>query len=153
MKNSKKSEKLLLNEIFQSAKNLEKTQQDISIGQLISLIRLQLRMSQRSLAKRSKVPQSTISRIESGILNPNIMTLNKIFQALCCKLLFSALPYDDLETIRKEQAHKKAEKKINYLLGTMALENQQPDQKLIQELIEDEEQKIFQSNSSNLWEE
>lgn len=153
MKKSKKSEKLLLMEIFQSAKKLKKAQQDISIGQLISLIRHQLRISQRVLAKKSKIFQSTISRIESGVLKPNILTLHKIFDALSCNLVISALPYKDLETIRKKQARKKAEKKINYLLGTMALEKQKPDQKLIKELIEEEEKKLLYSDKDDLWEE
>jgi transcriptional regulator with XRE-family HTH domain len=153
MRKTSKSEKLLLNDIFQTAKKLQKTQQDISIGQLISLIRSQLRISQRFLAKRSKVPQSTISKIESGILHPNIMTLHKILSAISCKLILSAFPMENLDIILRKQAHKKAEKKINYLVGTMALEQQQPDKKLIQELIQEEEEKILRSNNSNLWEE
>jgi len=153
MKKPKKSEKLLLKEIFRSAKNLQRIQGEIAIGQLISLIRFQLRISQRLLAKKSKVPQSTISRIEAGALNPTILTLDKIFNALSCKLIFSAFPYENLETIRKRQARKKAEKKINYLIGTMALEKQKPDQKLIKELIEEEEKKLLNSKSDDLWEE
>lgn len=145
-----KSEKLLLREIFQSTKNLQKKQRGIAIGNIIALIRSQLRMSQRSLAKRAKVPQSSISKIESGILNPNIATLNKIFNALSCKLILSAYPYEDLELLRKQQIRNVAEKKINYLIGTMAMEKQKPDTKLIQELIKEEENKL-QSGNFNIW--
>ena len=153
MKKSRKTEKLLLDEIFKSAKKLEKIQQDINIGHLIALIRFQLKISQHSLAKKSKVPQATISKIETGIINPNILTLNKIFNALSCKLILSAVPYENLDIIRHKQARKKAEKKINYLLGTMALEQQSPDSKFIQELINEEEKKILESNKNDLWKE
>ena len=148
----RKSEKLFLLEIFKSSKNLQKVLQDISVGQLISLIRKQLNMSQRTLAKKSKVYQSTISRIESGVfLSPNIDTLNKLFEALSCNLIISAIPYDDLEKIKIKQAYKQAEKKVNYLLGTMALEKQRPDQEFIKEQIEEEKNKLI--NSKDLWDE
>ncbi len=68
----RKSEKLLLLEIFKASKNLQRVQQNISVGQLIALIRRQLNKSQRVLAKKSKVYQSTIYIIEFGSLCPNI---------------------------------------------------------------------------------
>ncbi len=147
----RKSEKLLLLEIFKSSKNLQKVQQNISVGQLIALIRRQLNMSQKILAKKSKVYQSNISRIESGILNPNIDTLNRLFEALSCNLIVSAIPYDNLEKIKVKQAYKQAEKKVNYLLGTMALEKQKPDQEFIDAHIEEEKNKLI--NSKRLWDE
>lgn len=153
MKKPKNSEKLLLMEIFKSAKKAYGIQHSISIGQLISLIRLQLKMSQRILAKRAKIPQSTISRIESKQFDPNIFTLRKIFEALSCKLVITAFSYVDLETILRKQAHKKAEKEIRYLEGTMALEKQQPNQKLLNELLKEKEKKLLDSDGRKLWEE
>ncbi len=147
----RKSEKLLLLEIFKASKTLQKVQQNISVGQLLALIRRQLNMSQRVLAKKSKVYQSTISRIESGALSPNIDTLNKLFEALSCSIIISAIPYEDLEKIKIKQAYKQAEKKVNYLLGTMALEKQKPDQKFIDEQIKEEKNKLI--NSKDLWNE
>ena len=149
----KKSEKLLLMDIFISTRKLQKTQGEIQIGQLIFLIRQQLTMSQHFLAKKAKVPQSTISRIEAGRLRPNLRTLDKIFNALFCRLLISAVPYEDLQIVRQKQARKKAEQKVNYLLGTMALEKQKPDPRFARELIEEEEKKLLQANSKKLWEE
>lgn len=152
MKKPKKSEKLLLEEISISAKNLMKHQRGLEVGSLIALIRSQLRMSQRSLAKRAEVPQSTISRIESGNLQPNISTLQKIMNAIGCDLLITAVPKIDLETIRRNQAMAKAEKKIRYLRGTMSLEKQEPDQKLLKELLDDEVKVLLESPGSKLWE-
>ncbi|OGN61262.1 MAG: hypothetical protein A3F40_02915 [Chlamydiae bacterium RIFCSPHIGHO2_12_FULL_27_8] len=147
----RKSEKLLLFEIFKITKNLQKIQLGISFGKLILLIRNQLRMSQRALAKRSKVYQSTISRIESGALNPNTDTLIKLFEALFCNLVISACPNEDFEKIKIKQAYRQAEKKVKYLLGTMALEEQKPDADFIREQIEEEKNKLLYSK--DLWDE
>ena len=78
MKKPKKSEKLLLNEISTAAKNLGAIQRNLSPGQLIALYRKQLGMSQRDLAKRANIPQASISGIESGGLQPNTKTWEKI---------------------------------------------------------------------------
>lgn len=149
MRKPKKSEKLFLEDIFVAAKILQHQQRSLEIGLLISLIREQLLMSQRSLAKRAEVPQSTISRIESGSLQPNMSTLLKIMGAMDCDLLITAIPRCGLETTKKNQAHVKAEKKIRYLRGTMSLEKQEPDQRLLKELIDDEVK--IQLTSSHLW--
>lgn len=148
----KKSEKLFLKEIFSCIRSLNNVQKGVSIGQLLSLIRGQLKISQRILAKRAKVPQSTISRIESGHLESNIITLRKIFKALSCDLFITACPRENLDAICKKQARVKAEKKVRYLQGTMALEKQEPDQKMLMELIEEEEKKLLNSPGFELWE-
>lgn len=153
MKKPKKTEKLLLEDISIAAKVLLTQQRGLEIGQMIALIRNQLRMSQRALAKRAGVPQATISKIESIRLQPNIATLHKILNALECDLLVTAVPRMDFETIRRNQALAKAEKKIRYVRGTMSLEKQEPDQKLLKELLEDELKNLLESSSSKLWDE
>ena len=152
MKKAKKSEKLLLEDIFNLGKDLLKHQRDQNIGSIIALIRTQLRMPQDVIAKRAGVPQSTISRIESGRLHPNVSTLEKIMSAMECDLVISAVPREDLETIRKKQAYKKARGKISYLHGTMSLEKQAPKLKILNELIDEEVKDLLNSSSSRLWE-
>lgn len=151
MKKAKKTERILLEGIFQLGKALLEQQRDQQIGPIIALIRHQLHMPQDIIAKRSGVPQSTISRIESGRINPNTATLYKILSALECDLVISVVPKEDLETIRKNQAYKKARKKINYLHGTMSLEKQAPNSKILNELIEEEVKDLLNSLSSKLW--
>ncbi len=153
MKKPKKSEKLLLEEISVASKALLKHQRGLEVGQLITLIRNQLRMSQRALARRAGVPQATVSRIESCHLEPNTATLNKIADAMECDLCIIIVPRSNLEAIRNKQAQIKAEKKIRYLHGTMSLEKQSPSPKLLQELIKDEVQNLLESSGSALWEE
>ena len=152
MKKPKKTEKLLLEQIVGSAKDLLKHQRGLEIGQLIALFRGQLIMSQRALARRANVPQSTISKIESGRLKPNVSTLQKILSALECDLLISVIPREGIEVIRRNQAIAKAKRKIRYLQGTMSLEMQEPDQELLKELIHDEMKDLLESSGPELWE-
>jgi len=153
MKPSSKSAKLLLSRIFDAAKNLVSMQKDLSIGELISLVRKQLNISQRALSKRAKVPQSLISIIESQNHPSNISTLEKLLNAMDCELIITVTPRKPLEKIKEDQAKKKAIQKIGYLQGTMSLEKQTPDEAFIQELIEEETKKLLNSSSSKLWEE
>ncbi len=151
MTKPKKSEKLLLEKIAYSAHSLQRQQRGLEIGQLIALIRGQLRMSQRALAKRAKIPQSTVSKIESGQQQANVSTLEKILRAMDCDLLISAVLQNNPETTRRNQAEKKARKKVQYLQGTMSLEKQDPSQELLNELIDDEVKNLLGSTTSKLW--
>jgi transcriptional regulator with XRE-family HTH domain len=153
VKKAKKSEKLLLKQIAESACLLAEHQRGLSIGQLIALIRSQLAISQRAVAKRAGVPQATISKIESGRQEPTISTLNKILDALRCDLLITAVPRTSLDEIRLAQAKKKAKEKIEYLKGTMSLEKQIPNQIFLEEMIEEEVKRLLDSSSSELWDE
>ncbi len=153
MQKPKKAEALLLKRITSSAHKLQQEQRGLEIGQLIALIRSQLSMSQRVLAKRAKVPQATISKIESKNLRPNVFILEKILNAMKCDLLITGIPRESLEIIRKNQAREKAKRKIQYLQGTMSLEEQEPDQEFLQELIDDEARRLLNSSSVKLWEE
>ena len=43
-------------------------------------------LTQRELSKRTLIPQSTIARIESGLVSPKIQTLNKLLIAMGYRL-------------------------------------------------------------------
>lgn len=151
MRKSKSAEKLRLEEISAAAQVLRDHQRGLSIGQLIAMIRHQLRMSQSALAERSATPQSTLSKIESGRQQPLISTLNKILDALDCDLLISAVPRNNLEEILQRQAEKKARVRVKYLKGTMSLEDQIPEQKFLNEMTKEEVERLKRSSSSELW--
>jgi predicted DNA-binding mobile mystery protein A len=153
MAKPKKSEKLFLKKVFLAGKVLQKELQGLSIGQLIPLIRGQLGMSQRTLATRAAIQQSSVARIESGRFDPNISTLKKIVEAMGCDLVVTIVPKTDLKTTRENQAKLKAEQKIRYLHGTMSLEKQSPNQKLLKELYDDEVKNLLDSSGSILWDE
>ncbi|MEX0961351.1 MAG: helix-turn-helix domain-containing protein [Simkaniaceae bacterium] len=152
MKKPKQSEKSLLEGVASSGCDLRQKQRGLEIGQLIALIRSQLSMSQRALAKRAKVPQSTISNIESGRLQPNVSTLKKILNSMECDLLISVLPREEIEIIRRNQAEAKAKRSIQYLEGTMSLEAQKPDNGFLHELIKEKMKTLLDSSGPELWE-
>ena len=114
----------------------------LTLGELIAMIRNQLKMSQRVLAKRAGVPQSTISNLEKSKKQPNLATLKKVFQALFCDLLIIPVMDESIENLLLQQARKKAEKRVRYLRGSMNLEKQEPDAKFIEELIKNETEEI-----------
>lgn len=153
MKKTKKSEKILLEQITDSAKCLARYQRGLTIGKLIALIRTQLTMSQRVVSKRANMPQATLSRIESGRHQPTISTLHRILDALECDLLITVVPRTSLDEVRHRQAVKKAEKRVEYLQGTMSLEKQMPNQRLLEEIIKDETKKLLDSSGAELWDE
>ncbi len=149
----RKSEKLVLNEIIESGHKLKVAARGLSIGQLIKMIRNQLGMSQKILAKFAKVPQATISRLESSKTTPNLSTLKKVLNAISCEIVIVPLPTVSIDSIRRKQARRVAEKQIRYLHGTMSLEKQEPDPKLIEELIKDKEEELLRSPGNKLWQE
>lgn len=153
MKFNSPSEKLLIEEVMQTAHKTKVAVRGLSIGALIKSIRLQLGMSQKALAKRAGVPQSTISRIEQGERDANLSTLNKILGAISCDLVIVPLLQDSIEAIRRKQAKKVAESQVRYLKGTMNLEDQQPDSRFTEELIKQEEERLLQGSNSKLWDE
>lgn len=144
-------EKLLLDTLFQVADFYQSRLQKISIKSMITLLRKRLRMSQRVLAKRAKIPQATLSRIESGKTKPNVTTLEKIFKALFCDIALIALPACDFDQIVRQQIHLVAKKRVQYLKGTMALELQQPKDEVIQELILREEGELGANKHFDIW--
>ena len=145
------SERLYLEELMHVAQQLKASARGLSIGALIKMIRSQIGMSQEILSKRARVPQSTISRIERGSKNINLPTLNNVLQALGCELVMAPMLLEAIETIRRRQARKQAQARVQYLKGTMNLEGQEPDAKFLQALLEQEEQKLLQGPSKFLW--
>lgn len=147
------SEQLLIEEITQVAQKLRAAARGLTIGSLIKSIRSQLGMSQKALASRAGVPQSTVSRIEQGRKDTSLSTLNKVLLALSCDLVVVPVLQDSVDVIRRRQAKKIAEKQVRYLKGTMNLEGQQPDSRFIDELIKQEEERLLHGPNAKLWEE
>jgi len=145
-------EKLLLEEMSKVGKTLHSTTRGISIGELVKIIRNQLDMSQGVLAKRTGVPQSTISRIEKQLQEPALSTLSKILSALSCELVIAPVLKESIDDIRHKQAQHLAQKRVKYLQGTMNLEKQEPDNRLLKELVEKEKEELLRSGTK-LWEE
>jgi transcriptional regulator with XRE-family HTH domain len=145
------SEKILMEEASKIGEMLRAALKGLTIGELVSMIRRQLKMSQKVLARRAKVPQSTISNLERSKKQPNLATLTKVLNALFCDLLVVPIMKESFEALLFKQARQKAEKRVRYLRGSMNLEKQEPDKQLIEELVKKETEELL--HSSKLWEE
>lgn len=119
---------------------------------LVALMRKRLRMSQKTLAERAGMPQSYIGKIESGKISPSLKTAERIFEAMECKLMCLPIPLRAAEYVIESQALKAAESRVEYVVGTMALEDQRPDEAMQKRLIEEEKQRLIQEESSSIWE-
>ncbi len=146
------SEKLLVEEVTCASRKMREALRGLSVGALIKSIRAQLGMSQRVLAKRAGVPQSTVSRIEQGRRDVTLSTLHKILAAISCDLVIAPLLQGSINSIRQKQARKVAERQVGYLQGTMNLEGQQPDPRFVEELLAQEIERLLQGPSAKLWE-
>lgn len=153
MKNISLAEKLLIQEVSQASKGLKTLMLGFTIGGLVKTIRQQLGMSQKFLAMRAGIPQSTVSRIEQGQSDANMSTINKIFNALSCEVLITPILKETVDEIRRKQARKTAKKRLHYLKGTMNLEEQQPDEAFIEALLKEEENRLLTGPNYKLWEE
>lgn len=153
MKNKKLSETLFIEELREISKRLHEATKNLPFGLLIKKIRLQMGMTQSELAKRAGVPQPTISRIEKGTSDTTISTLKKILAALSCDLVMAPFLHDSIDSLRKEQAHKVAKERVEYVMGTMNLEEQEPDPRYFGMLLKEEEDHLLREPRSKMWRE
>lgn len=61
-------------------------------GEYVRALRGLLRMSQRQLARRCGLPQSHLSDLETGRIDPTLGTLRKAFSALFCDVVVLPRP-------------------------------------------------------------
>jgi ribosome-binding protein aMBF1 (putative translation factor) len=59
------------------------------LGELLSTRRLELEKSQSDLSEETGVPQADISRIECGLANPTLKTVEKLLGALNLRITVS----------------------------------------------------------------
>ncbi len=120
---------------------------------IVRLVRQKLRMTQAQLAKRVGMPQSHIAKMERGRVDIQMSTLKKIFEAMFCDLLILPRPRLNLDLIIAERIRKTAQKKVERLMGTMALEKQRPGDAAIKDLIKAEELQLAGDFTSEIWDE
>jgi transcriptional regulator with XRE-family HTH domain len=122
------------------------------VGEWIRLLRKQLGMTQAQLAKRSGVPQAKIARIETGKTDFRMSTLKRLLAAMDSNALVLPHPHQSLEAIRRTRARGVAERNVARVLGTSALEKQEPAAPMRKAMILAEEKRLLEERSSELWE-
>ena len=61
-----------------------KRRAEVSVGESVRIVRELQEMSQNELARASGIPQSTISAIENGRINPGVERAKMLARALKC---------------------------------------------------------------------
>lgn len=119
---------------------------------LLRIIRNSLWMTQAQLARRVGLPQSHIARIEKGKRDVQLSTLKKIFVAMGAELSLRPAFRQSPKITVKVRAKALAERRVQRLMGTMALEKQSPDPKTRQALLRSELARIITAKSTAIWE-
>ena len=117
----------------------------------IKAIREALGITTTQLAKRLNLQQPRIIAIENNENNLKISTLEKVAEALDCKLVYSLVPKTSLEEMTYKQAEIKARKILRKVSHNMALENQTPIYDKIE--LEDMIQEFLNGSQARLWDE
>jgi transcriptional regulator with XRE-family HTH domain len=119
-------------------------------GDWIRILRNRLRMTQVELAKRAHITQPNLAAIESGKVAPQVGTLRRIYQGLWCDLNIEPQLQKPLEEILRGRAGTVAQKRLKHTMGTMALENQAPDEELFKRLLEKRTDDILRSSRKRI---
>lgn len=123
----------------------------MSYGHWIRTLRNYLRMTQQELAHRAHIPQSHLTLIESGKIDPQIGTLQRIFDGLSCDLVIDPRPRRPLSEILRGRARSIALKRLKHTMGTMALEDQAPEKVAFKQLLEKRTDEILGDSRERLW--
>jgi transcriptional regulator with XRE-family HTH domain len=79
----------------------EATPAGLLLGQRVRELRTKRRLTQQALAESAGIPQTHVSAIELGLMQPNLGTLLRLALALECKVsaLVSVFDKEDLATL------------------------------------------------------
>jgi len=97
-----------------------------SLGKYLKNIRKTLGMTQKQMAKRLKVNQSVISRIEDSIQSCTLKTISKVANAMECQFMGLIVSERSLDEIIRKRAEETAEKLLKRTFSNMAMERQMP---------------------------
>lgn len=99
------------------------------LGQRLRGIRETLGLTQKQLAKRIRISQPLLSRIEENTANCTLKTIVKVARALEGDFLGVVAVRNSLESMIRRQAETKAKNILKRTYANMAMEEQQPGKK------------------------
>lgn len=124
----------------------------MSPAEAIRILRRKLTMTQAQLARRAGVSQSAIAQLEAGRGDPQWSTLTKIFNALYCNLMVIPKPRENLDKLTDNLMIKAMERQMKRLQGTMALEEQNVDPQVSEDIQREALKRRLKKRSSDIWE-
>jgi predicted DNA-binding mobile mystery protein A len=123
-----------------------------SLGSRLKDIREVLGMTQKQLAKKLKVKQPLIARIEKDIRSSSLNTISKIANALECELMGAIISKEPLEQIIQKRAGMAAKKMLNRTFSNMALEKQSPNKEAYEYQLKKLTDELASDPGPALWE-
>lgn len=146
--------KLMREQVQESLNNfLELTKKPVPKKGWIRTIREALGISSQVLANRLGCTRANVSTIEQRERKGTITleTMERVAQALNCKLVYCLVPLEPLEKILEKQARIIAKQRIKIINHSMKLEQQGLTAKQLQQQEDDLVQELLRGNPKALW--
>jgi predicted DNA-binding mobile mystery protein A len=120
----------------------------------VKRIREGLGISARQLAEKIGVSQPTLAKIEKSEVERTVSfkTLDRIAEALECKMIYALIPKDSFEKLVRKRAHQAAEILVKRISHSMDLEKQGLSAKKRQAQVEEIAEEMARTLSKELWE-
>jgi len=147
--------KLKLNQLDTRSEKLKPlVRTSIPVGGWIREIRQSLGMSARQLAARVGISQATLAKFEKGETKRTVSlkTLDRVAEALECKLTYALVPIDSFESFVHKRAKQTAERLVKRVSHSMELEKQGISSRRKQGQIEDMADEMARAVSKEIWE-
>jgi predicted DNA-binding mobile mystery protein A len=119
----------------------------------VKTIRETLGMNTRQLGKRCNVSSERIIRIESDEIEgrTTLATLEKIAQAMNCRLVYAIVPNDGMIEFIEKTAEDKAKTQLQQTSHHMALEDQKISIELMKQQIHFLKEELLKNNIKHIW--
>ena len=119
----------------------------------IKEIRKALKMSYSQLAKRLSVTPNAIKKFEDSEMQGTISlnSLNKIANAMDCRVVYAFVPNESFEKIIDNQIDKVAEKMVQRVYHSMRLEDQNLSDEILKEQLNELKYDLKNNFSSKIW--
>lgn len=124
-------------------------------GGWLRLVREALGMTTRQVAQRLQMSQSNIVQLEKAERQGSVSLkrMRQAANALGCELVYAVVPRKPIQVLREERARYRARQQLNPILHSMALEDQEPSEKVQDELLKKQIQSLLSGPPSKLWDE
>jgi predicted DNA-binding mobile mystery protein A len=123
----------------------------------VRAVREALGINGRQMAERMKVARSHVSQVEDAEARgaASIRTLQRAADALGCDLVYALVPHGGktLETLVHDRARRTAERMVERVAGTMALEDQEVSREFRKREVDRIAGELVRTMSKVLWDE
>lgn len=122
-----------------------------NLGQRIKDIREVLGMTQAQMAKKLKIKQPALSRLEDNIESTKLKTILKVASVINCKFMGALISAKPIKKTLREKAENVAKKRLNRSFSNMAMEEQAPSAKAYKLQLKNLIAELMLSPGPELW--